>query len=111
LVGAAALSLLVGLFQAESPRSLSAAAFIGRKALLSTYFGLLTQKTFARVYKQVRGEAYAGHGTPGFLLRHPGHLATLEIFPVPRFSLADFRVSRKRGKALYKLASSAVNLY
>ena len=84
---------------------------MAKKAPLLTLFGRLTKKTFARVYKQVRGEAYAGRGTSGFLLGHHGYLATLEIFPVPRFSLADFRFSRKRSKVLYKLASSAVNLY
>ena len=69
---------------------------MAKKALILTLFGHLTQKTFARVYNQVRGEEYSGPVTHIFLLGHHGHLATLEISPVPRFSLADFRVSRKR---------------
>jgi hypothetical protein len=76
---------------------------VAEKALFSALFGNLTQKTFARVYKQVRGEAYSGPGTHIILLAHHGHLATLEIFPVPRFSLADFRVSRKRVECFYFL--------
>ena len=84
---------------------------MAEKALFSTYFGLLTKKTFARVYKQVRGEAYAGRGTPGFLLCPPGCVVTMEICTASLFSMTHFWVSRKRSKALYKLASTEVKLY
>jgi hypothetical protein len=76
---------------------------MAKKAPFSTLFGLLTKKTFAGVYKQIRGEAYAGRGTPGFLLRHHGCDVTLERCTASLFSMTDFRVSRKRVECFYFL--------
>jgi hypothetical protein len=75
---------------------------LAEKALFSSIFGKLTKKTFARVYKQVIGYEFSGHETLRLLLRHHDFLATMERCTACRKSMTDFRVSRKRGKSLYK---------
>ena len=60
-----------------------------KKGLFFTFSGRLSQKTLARVYKQVFGETYSGLGTTRLLLCHHGCSFTLGIAPGYPFSLAS----------------------
>ena len=82
---------------------------MAEKALLSSIFGKLTQKTLAMSYKQVIGKEYHGKETPGFLLCNHGYHSTLVLSPVNGVSIADFRVLRKRLKPFESLIQLRLN--
>jgi hypothetical protein len=76
---------------------------VAKKALFSTLFGLLTQKTFARVYNLFFGSRDSGLGTPGTLELSYGLAFMLELCKSSLFSRPDFRALRKRVECFYFL--------
>ena len=84
---------------------------LAEKALFSSIFGNRTQKTFARIYNLLIGEDVPGPGIPRIVDVPLQKLFTLEISRVSPISMADFRVSRKRGKSLFKFIYSELINY